>query len=230
MKKFILLLFIFFCTIQVQAQNYTTQETIEYINGLIKEGYKLMYSNGEIIALGSYYGKDNKEYRNTQKINLNDIGNIRIEDRFVGISVMLECKNQSNCVEYRSNESSKGIFTQDRYFLSVTPKSYNNGEKIINALWYLIEKEKKSLKDNDPFASYSKKSDINVYDLKIGMTKHEVTKIVNTDLIVEYKEQGYEIFKANKKETYFLYFTNGKLSRVDKGVRSPDATIRLETR
>ena len=51
MKKFILLLFIFFCTIQVQAQNYTTQETIEYINGLIKEGYKLMYSNGEIIAL-----------------------------------------------------------------------------------------------------------------------------------------------------------------------------------
>src|SRR5690554_5856896 len=93
MKKIILLVSVFMCTKQIQAQNHTTQETIEYVNGIIKNSDKITYSKGYMHCNKTFYTTDNKQRWSTQKININDIGELTIDGSMggAGVLVMLQC-------------------------------------------------------------------------------------------------------------------------------------------
>lgn len=233
-KIFLTFCFIFTFPFKGIAQNYTINETINYINNLlVNEESKISFLN-QNLTLKNFNGKNN-EYIITQLININNISDVTVSKSYQGyISVHINCLNKSLCTT-KIIGSTSNSFPEDRnnspyFYISVN--NYDTAEKISNAIRYIIEKSKKTTPKNDPFSSYSvvKNNDktININDLKIGMTKNEVFKTLNTQPILESIEKGYNIYRVKKGEQYFLYFVSDRLTRVDKGVRSPDTIIKLE--
>lgn len=229
-KYFLIFLFLF--PTKSLAQNYTINETINYINNLlVNEKSKISFSNNSL-TLKSFNGNNN-EYIITKIININDISDVTISSDSY-ISVHINCLNKSMCTT-KIITSSTNSFPEKRdnwLYFSISTSNYDIAEKISNALRYIIDKSKKTSSKKDPFSSYGvvKNNDktININDLKIGMTKNEVFKTLNTQPILESIQKGYNIYRVKKGTQYFLYFTNDRLTRVDKGVRGPDAIIKLE--
>lgn len=233
-KSFLIFFFIVTLSFPIKgiAQNYTISETINYINNLlVNEKSKISFSN-QNLTLKSFNG-DNNEYIITKIINVNDISDVTVStDSY--ISVHINCLNKSMCTT-KIIASSTNSFPEKKdnwLYFSISTSNYDSAVKISNAIRYIIDKSKKTTPKKDPFSSYSvvKNNDktININDLKIGMTKNEVFKTLNTQPILESIEKGYNIYRVKKGEQYFLYFANDRLTRVDKGVRSPDAIIKLE--
>jgi hypothetical protein len=213
-------LFLFFLFInneRISAQNHTIAETISYINNLITNpNIKISFSDNNII----YKRYDNGKVRYTNAINVKNVSEVTISS--YSMAVQIKCLKDTPCASFTSNGR-----TRSTSFLHLEMDNYSNAEKISNALRYIIDKANSSYIDNDPFSSYSSNKTTNIYDLRIGMSKNEVFKIINLKPEIELIESGYEIYRIYLKETYFLYFSNNRLTRVDRGVRSPDAIIQL---
>ena len=65
-----------------------------------------------------------------------------------------------------------------------------------------------------------------VIDLEIGMYKNTVFNSLRSEPALEASESDYEVYKVRDQGgTYFLYFYNNKLNRVDKGTIMADAII-----
>lgn len=233
-KIFLIFCFLFTVAFPIKsvAQNYTISETINYINNLlVNEGSKISFLNQNLIVKS--FNGDADEYIITQVINMNDVLDVSVSSDYY-ISVRINCLSKSMCAT-KIIASSANAFPEKRsswLYFDISVGNYNNAEKISNAIRYIIDKSKKTKVKTDPFSSYSvsKNNDkiVNINDLRIGMTKIEVFKTLNTQPIVESIEKGYKVYKVKKGEQYFLYFVNDRLTRVDKGVRSPDAIIKIE--
>lgn len=224
MKKTLLItsiISILFLSNKIYSQDFTTQETVDYINSLISNPeYEFLVSNNNFEYRRYYKGRISTK----RIIGINDISKIRTStDRFIG--VYADCYYENDC---SSHYLPDGKPVAMPYFVMEIDDN-NSAEKIANALRYLVEKEKKSSSNNDPFASYNvEKTDnrtININDLKVGMSKSKVFDVLNTKPVIELIESGYEVFRVKKQEQYFLYFSNNRLIRVDKGVSMVDAII-----
>lgn len=86
------------------------------------------------------------------------------------------------------------------------------------------------------FISCNAYKDINTHELSIGMDKKEVFETINRTPVLEYSDSTFEVYRARKRivrngvakiQQYFLYFTNNKLSRIDKGERAVDYRVRI---
>lgn len=224
MKKGILI-FIFILAIsnsnQSYSQNLTTQETIEYINNQIDNPeYEFLVRNNNLEYRRYYKGQISTK----RTIGINDISNIRTStDRIIGVYV--DCYYENECSSHYLPDGKPVAMS----YFSIETNNNSTAEKLANALRYLVEKEKKSSTNDDPFESYAtEKSDnrtININDLKVGMSKSAVFKTLNTKPIIDLIESGYEVYKVKKKDQFFLYFLNDRLIRVDKGVSMIDAII-----
>jgi hypothetical protein len=234
LKNFGLLFFLIFTFNEsVEAQNYSVQESISYINETLgKPEVKISYLNNKFISKD--YLKKSGAVGTLQEIYISDISKVTVGESpwgdknspgYCAQCVYIRCIDDSSCTNYTfPNGKQSGM----PYF-SVVCNNINDADKISNALRYIIEKVGKSEVKDDPFASYSveKKdnSTININDLYVGMSKNMAFKILNTKPTVDLIENGYEVYKVKKKDQYFLYFTNNRLTRVDKGVSMVDAII-----
>lgn len=237
MKKIILLIILNSFT-NLFSQNLTLNETMDYINEeLTKNNPREQYSqkskfvlieNGDIARFRYYKG--NLEF--IQRINLYDIETVTITERSE-INVELKCYNEKKCATWEYLDERSNMNSSWEY-INFSVKNTRSGNKIKKAIEYFIKKAKEQNfgKNDDPFDTFEtekeKNTSINIMDLKIGMAKKEVFKILNTKPEVELIETDYEVYRARKQNLYFLYFSNGKLIRVDKGVRRADARIIIE--
>jgi len=78
---------------------------------------------------------------------------------------------------------------------------------------------------------------INVHELSMGMSKSQVFSIIIREPILEYSSNTYEAYRVKKRivrggiaeyQQYFLYFKNGLLFKIDKGVKAVDFRIRKD--
>jgi hypothetical protein len=79
---------------------------------------------------------------------------------------------------------------------------------------------------------------IRVHELSMGMTKKEVFSIITREPLLEYSNEIYEAYKVKKRivrggiaeiQYYFLYFKYGKLFKIDKGEKTVDYKMRIDT-
>lgn len=235
MKRFVmfntLLLFIFSIPNKVNAQNYSIRETILYINNLVVDkNHFIKYSN-QVLTATHYHGP-NLKFKTIKTINVKDVSDVTISDTY--ISVELNCLYEKNC-STNTLSSPSGSFEprtngSTRFYIELG--DYDIAKKVSNALRYVIEKGKKEVVKNDPFATYSNTTDnkasTTINNLKIGMSKDDVFSKFRVKPSVESIESGYKIYKVNEDVKYFLYFSNDRLVRIDKGVRSPNTIIKIE--
>jgi len=218
---------------KVNAQNYSIGETITYINNLLVDNNidnKITYSNQNLSSV--HIHGDEKQYYTKQTIDINDISDVTITDG--NISVKINCLNNKGCstntLGSRTNTFEEA--TNGSTYFYIETDNYDIAKKISNALRYIIEKGKKEPVKSDPFSSYSGNknynTNTNIYDLKIGMSKDDVFKKFKTKPAIESIEKGYKVYKIKEGEQYFLYFVNEKLTRIDRGVRSPDTIIKIQ--
>jgi len=205
------------------AQNYSITETVAHINKLLESrNLILSISNNKIICKD--YNTHSGAVGDIQEIDIDNISEVSIQPS--GTIIFIKCLYNSDCTSYTMTANLKASMQ----YLHIFTDSYKTSEKIANALRYIIDKSKKSSKD-DPYASYSvKRADdrsVNINDLKIGMSKYLAFKTLNTTPTVDSIEEGYEVYKVKKGEQYFLYFVNNKLTRIDKGVRGADMIINI---
>lgn len=236
MKKIVLLLILSSFTYTF-SQNLTLNETMDYINEeLTKNNPREQFSqkskfilieNGDISNFRYYKGNLDA----IQRINLYDIESVVLSEGRE-INVKLKCFNEKSCATWEFVNRSE-LNTSYNY-LSFQVKNTRSGNKLKKAIEYFIKKAKEQNfgKNDDPFDTFEtekeKNISINIMDLKIGMEKKEVFKILNTKPEVELIEIDYEVYRVRKRNQYFLYFSNNKLTRVDKGVRRADARIIIE--
>jgi len=228
----ILLILIFITPNKVIAQNYSINQTVVYVNKLLVENNinnKIKYSNKKLTSIHTH-GPSN-QFITKQSINIDDVSDVIISDMY--ISVELKCSNGTSCATNTLgstiNSFQPETHSSQRFYIQIG--DYEIAKKVSNAMRYIVEKGKKEI-TNDPFSSYSStkanKLYINVSDLELGMSINDVLKKLKTKPVVESVERGYKIYRVNEGGQYFLYFMNNKLVRIDKGVRSPNAIIKIE--
>jgi hypothetical protein len=237
--KILILFYLIYFANNSFAQNQSIAETIKYINNIADSEYVLDFKNGKIFTKKydwvDHRYKEKKRWRTSSEIHLSNISRVSVGEpnRYSSSgsysSVSIYCLYEDDCA--------KGYYAYPEY--ASVPLFYwdvgnnSNAKKIANALRYIIEKAKKTSTNNDPFSKYSKQtkdySKINISDLYIGMSKSNVFKTINTKPKVESIELDYEVYKVRKGfDQYFLYFSNNKLNRVDKGESIYDTIIIIE--
>ncbi|OAD42381.1 hypothetical protein LPB303_14885 [Polaribacter atrinae] len=221
------------------SENYSIPETIKYINNIANSEYILEFKNNTFITKKydwvDHRYKKRKQWEKSSEIHLSNISRVSIGEpnmyssKGSHSSVSIHCKYEDDCA--------KGYYAYPEYttipLFSWKVGNNNNAKKIANALRYIIEKANNSTTNKDPFSKYSKEtkdySKININDLYIGMNKKNVFNTINTKPIVELIELDYEVYKVRKgSDQYFLYFSNNKLNRVDKGESIYDAIIIID--
>jgi hypothetical protein len=238
MKQNFTIIISFFFTILCVGQDLTINETLDYINlELDKIGirnvygelqpnkvYKLRLEDGYIKLKNVNTNKNT--YQEQQIIHINDIQDIEISSLF-STFVQVNCFNKEQCCRWEGFQSGS---VQGMMFLMIDVPDSRTGEKIKNALQYLITIAKPNISSKDPFEPKNKGtkdySKVNINDLYVGMSKNLVFSTLKTKPVVESIESGYEVYKIKRNmDQYFLYFVNNKLTRVDRGVSIYDAII-----
>lgn len=238
--KLLMVLCLFYFTGKSLAQNLSISETIDYINNIADSDYELDFKNGKFFTKKydwvDHRYKKNKRWETGDEIHLSDLSKITVggTSNWSGNEgcyscVVFYCKYDGDCV--------KAYYAYPKY-TEVSDFRWDvgnnsNAEKIANAIRYIIEKAKKSSVNNDPFSKYSKETKdyktVNISDLYVGMSKSNVFKTLNTKPIVESIETDYEVYKVKRNnDQYFLYFTNDKLTSVDKGESIYDTIIIID--
>jgi len=220
---FILSFIILIAPSKVASQDFTLSEAVQYIDNRLKSDYFLKIENNNLIV--------NRGSRISSKVSINNLESVEISDsRELGVKAY--CKNMNKCSTvylpdgYSVNFDEFTLYTED----------YESAELVANALRYIIDNFQKESSQSDPFASYSsknKRNDENSYSdsfdfnkIELGMNKEEVFKIFGEYAKLESIEVGYKVYRVMKNyETYFFYFSNNSLTRIDRGERSPDAVI-----
>lgn len=218
------------------SQNLTLNETMDYINKELTENNPseqfsqktkfVLIENGDIGIL--LYSSGNLSF--IQRINIYDIKSIIVhQGRKLNLNLL--CNNGDECATWESMAMKN---TTSFNYVQIGIKNTRSGNKIKKAIEYFIKKAKEQGygKNDDPFDTFEPEKEednsINIMELKIGMEKREVFKILNTKPEIELIETGFEVYRVRKQNQYFLYFSNDKLIRVDKGVRRADARIIIE--
>lgn len=208
----------------VLSQEYSSSETIDYINNLVDDPkFELFIKNGKLEQMETQKGESSLQ----QRVHISDISKTRVStDRTIG--VYLDCVKKSNCSLYYMPD---GEGVPMPYFV-ITTKSNQTAEKISNAVRHLIENEKNYNDDSDPFAAYGTdnevKDKLNISDLEIGMEKKTVFQILNTKPLLESRENEYEVYRVIRNDQYFIYFSNNTLTRIDKGESIGDTIIIID--
>jgi hypothetical protein len=237
--KLLMALCLLYFTNNSLAQNLSIPETIKYINNIADSDHELDFKNGTFFTKKydwvDHRYKKRKRWETSDEIHLSNISRVSVGEPNMYSSsgsyssVSIYCLYEDDCA--------KGYYAYPKY--TSTPLLYwnvgnnSNAEKIANAIRYIIEKEKKSSTNNDPFSKYGKETKnyktVNISDLYVGMSKSNVFKTLNTKPVVESIETGYEVYRVKRNnDQYFLYFTNNKLTSVDKGENIYDTIIIID--
>lgn len=224
------------------AQNYTIPETINYINNILDSDTKIEFSNNKFIIKNyewvDYRTKESKRWYPEGEIHLSDISRVTVGEpsswsgsKGCYTCVSFYCKYGGDCAKAIVGRRDHVMVSDLRWDIG----NSSDAERIANALRYIIERSSESKVNEDPFSAYSKETrdyrTVNIHDLKIGMTKQTVFNTLNHQPVVDSKERGYEVYKVsipNSYDYYFLYFSNNRLERVDKGESPYDAIIIID--
>lgn len=154
--KFTFYLFLLFlsCTL-IKSQNYSINETIQYINTL---------SNKKVSVSGD--GKMTFTYPNRSEVEEMYINDVEVDNSYVSEFFRIRCKKTQGsivkfapkCIQERSNYANK-----NSDYILIGGSDYNATKKLLNAYSYLFKKldEQGYNNQSDPFApnnnSYSEK-------------------------------------------------------------------------
>ncbi|WP_349663113.1 hypothetical protein IZU89_08895 [Cellulophaga lytica] len=217
----------------ISSQDYTIEETIDYINKHIESDYTLKLESNNLVT---YWRNSENETFKHDYVEISKIGKVDFESAYGSVIVKLWCTDEIECAK---SVTRSGQFANWEY-LSLWTTDSQKAKLVSNAVRYLLAnfKESEFASTNDPFDAYSSDEKIKEKDLdwwshlKLGMGKKEVFQTIkkyDVDISIETLEDNSEIYRAYKyPNLLFLYFKNDKLIRADSGERTPDAIIKLE--
>ena len=182
--------------IQMNSQELTISETLDYINSKFKGGRKLELFEGgklkltQLISDYFYTGveKNNMIPLKTEQISLNELSIVNKD--FVGSGypfgqflLQLKCvQNKKGCVEYKIYDKNSRIVKAENFHeIDISNYDRDTNEKLFNAIRYLLSLAKNDSKyqsfDNDPFASENFNHSFEI----ISETTDDKIKLINVN-------------------------------------------------